>query len=58
MSCNGCYSYPPSQKVVRIGRSLKQELSFNYDPTMSSLHGKFSFIDGLWYFEDMYTTNG
>jgi hypothetical protein len=45
-----CYNYPPEQGTVKVGRSLNYDLSFNYDSTMSSLHGKFTFIDGVWYF--------
>ena len=40
----GCYRYPPEHKTVKIGRSSNYDLSFSNDSTMSSVHGKFTFI--------------
>jgi pSer/pThr/pTyr-binding forkhead associated (FHA) protein len=44
--------------TIKVGRSVKQELSFPMDSTMSSLHGRFTFVEGTWYYEDLETTNG
>lgn len=41
-----------------IGRKSTNDISFPHDITLSNLHARLTYVDLVWYIEDLVTTNG
>lgn len=52
------YSVPIPKGKSNIGRKTTNDFSFPEDQHLSNMHSTIFSIEGLWYIEDLGTTNG
>lgn len=52
-----CFVVPKKDKIT-IGRKPHNEISFPEDHHLSNMHATFFSINGVWYVEDLSSTNG
>lgn len=52
-----CFMVPKKDKIT-IGRKPQNDISFPEDHHLSNMHATFFHINGVWYVEDLGSTNG
>ena len=55
---NEVFSLPAAKGKVNVGRKATNEINFPEDQHLSNVHSTIFSIEGVWYVEDLGTTNG
>ena len=49
---------PSDKNKINVGRKATNEMNFPDDQHLSNIHSTIYQVEGVWYFEDLGTTNG